>query len=113
VRVAAATNKSLESCIKERPFREDLYYRLKVIHIQTPSLRDVPEDIPVLADHFLSKYDRVIKTETKQLTIEALNLLIGYHWPGNARQLENAHDRRRAAARREQTDIRPESPRVD
>jgi DNA-binding NtrC family response regulator len=87
--VIAATNKNLEAAIKERTFREDLYYRLKVIHIQTPSLREVPEDIPGLANHFLNKYCRAMQTELKQFTPGALQTLLSYTWPGNARQLEN------------------------
>ena len=66
--MTAATNKDLEAAIKERPFREDLYYRFKVIHIQTPSLREVPEDIPGLANHFLNKYCRTMQTDLKQFT---------------------------------------------
>jgi Nif-specific regulatory protein len=89
IRVIAATNKNLEAAIKERTFREDLYYRLKVIHIQTPSLREVPEDIPGLANHFLNKYCRAMQTELKQFTPGALQTLLSYTWPGNARQLEN------------------------
>jgi DNA-binding NtrC family response regulator len=75
--VTAATNKNLEAYIKEEIFREDLYYRLKVIHIQTPSLRDVPEDI-VLANHFLSKYCKMMNTELKQFTTGALEKLSSY-----------------------------------
>ncbi|MGH8542899.1 MAG: helix-turn-helix domain-containing protein, partial [Gammaproteobacteria bacterium] len=75
--------------IKERAFRADLYYRLKVIHIQTPSLRDVPEDIPLLANHFLGKYCTMLQTDLKQLTPAALDCLKSHQWPGNARQLEN------------------------
>ncbi|MGH7828380.1 MAG: sigma-54-dependent Fis family transcriptional regulator [Candidatus Binatia bacterium] len=89
VRVIAATNKDLEAAIKERAFRADLYYRLKVIHIQTPSLRDVPEDIPLLANHFLGKYCTMLQTDLKQLTPAALDCLKSHQWPGNARQLEN------------------------
>jgi len=89
IRVIAATNKGLEGAIKERKFREDLYYRLKVIHIPTPSLREVPEDIPGLANHFLNKYCKMMSTELKQLTTGALEELSSFSWPGNARQLEN------------------------
>jgi Nif-specific regulatory protein len=99
IRVIAATNKKLEAAIKERAFREDLYYRLKVIHIETPSLRDVPEDIPVLANHFLSKYCRMMSTELKQFTTRALEELSSYSWPGNARQLENEAKRLVASVR--------------
>jgi Nif-specific regulatory protein len=99
IRVIAATNKGLEGAIKERTFREDLYYRLKVIHIHTPSLREVPEDIPGLANHFLNKYCKMMNTELKQLTIGALEELSGFSWPGNARQLENEIKRLVASVR--------------
>src|SRR5215510_1401447 len=89
IRVIAATNKGLEAAIKERKFREDLYYRLKVIHIHTPSLREVPEDIPGSVNHFLNKYCKMMNTELKQLTTGALEELSNFSWPGNARQLEN------------------------
>jgi Nif-specific regulatory protein len=99
IRVIAATNKNLEAAIKERTFREDLYYRLKVIQIQTPSLRDVPEDISVLANHFLSKYCKMMNTESKQFTRDALEVLSSYSWPGNTRQLENEVKRLVASVR--------------
>ena len=99
VRIIAATNQNLEAAIKEHTFREDLYYRLKVIHIQTPSLRDVPEDISVLANHFLSKYCKMMNTELKQFTTRALEELSSYSWPGNARQLENEVKRLVASVR--------------
>ncbi len=99
VRVIAATNKNLEAAIKERTFREDLYYRVKVIHIQTPSLREVSEDIPVLANHFLSKYCKTMNTEPKQFSTRALEQLSGCSWPGNARQLENEIKRLVASVR--------------
>ena len=99
IRVMAATNKNLEAAIKERAFREDLYYRLKVVHIHTPSLREVPEDIPNLANHFLNKYCQLMQTEPKQFTTAALQSLQGYPWPGNARQLENEVKRLVASVR--------------
>lgn len=99
VRVIAATNQNLEAAIKEHTFREDLYYRLKVIHIQTPSLRDVPEDISVLANHFLSKYCKMMNTDLKQFTPGAFEVLSSYSWPGNARQLENEIKRLVASVR--------------
>jgi DNA-binding NtrC family response regulator len=68
----AATNKSLEAAIKGTRFREDLYYRLNEIHIENASLHDVSEDIPVLANHFLSKYWKMMNTERKQFTTRAL-----------------------------------------
>ncbi|HEX6437035.1 MAG TPA: sigma 54-interacting transcriptional regulator, partial [Candidatus Binatia bacterium] len=89
LRIIAATNKDLEHEIKDGHFRVDLYYRLKVIHIETPALREVPEDIPLLANHFLGKYSKLMKTEPKQFTPAALECLASYAWPGNERQLEN------------------------
>jgi Nif-specific regulatory protein len=89
MRIIAATNKDLESEIKGGHFRVDLYYRLKVIHIETPALREVPEDIALLANHFLAKYCKLMKTEPKQFTPAALECLASYQWPGNERQLEN------------------------
>ncbi len=89
VRVIAATNKNLEAGIRENTFREDLYYRLKVIHIQTPPLREVPDDIPILANYFLGKYCKAMNSEPKQFTPAALEYLARYSWPGNSRQLEN------------------------
>jgi Nif-specific regulatory protein len=99
IRVIAATNKNLEAAIKERTFREDLYYRLKVIHIHTPSLRDVPEDIPVLANHFLARYCKMMNADPKQFTPGTLEVLSNYSWPGNARQLENEVKRLVASVR--------------
>ena len=99
VRIIAATNQNLEAAIKEHTFREDLYYRLKVIYIQTPPLREVPEDIPGLANHFLNKYCKLMNTELKQLTTRALEELSRYSWPGNARQLENEIKRLVASVR--------------
>src|SRR6266481_3715589 len=81
MRVTAATNKNLETAIKERTFREDLYYRLNVIHIQTPPLRKVPEDIPNLANHFLNKYCQFMQTDLKQFTPAALQSVLRYIWP--------------------------------
>jgi Nif-specific regulatory protein len=89
LRIIAATNKDLEAEIKNGHFRVDLYYRLKVIHVETPALREVPEDIPLLANHFLAKYSKLLKTEPKQFTPAALECLATYHWPGNERQIEN------------------------
>ena len=89
VRVIAASNKHLEAGIKEKTFREDLYYRLKVLSIHMPPLRDNPADIPLLANHFLARLCGSANTEVKQFTGAALQALSSYSWPGNARQLEN------------------------
>jgi DNA-binding NtrC family response regulator len=99
LRIIAATNKDLEREIKDGHFRVDLYYRLKVIHIETPALREVPEDIPLLANHFLEKYSKSMKTEPKQFTPAALDYLASYYWPGNERQLENEIKRLVASVR--------------
>ena len=89
VRIIAATNRDLYASIKEKQFREDLYYRIKVIRIQTPPLREIREDIPVLANHFLEKHCKTMGVEVKCLTPAALQCLMRYSWPGNNRQLEN------------------------
>jgi Nif-specific regulatory protein len=99
LRIIAATNKDLETEIKNGRFRVDLYYRLKVIHIETPALREVPEDIPLLANHFLEKYSKLMKTEPKQFTSAALECLTNYRWPGNERELENEIKRLVASVR--------------
>jgi DNA-binding NtrC family response regulator len=89
VRIIAATNKDLEAEIKKGSFREDLYYRLKVIHIGMPALRDIKDDIPLLAKHFLDRYCREMKKEPKKISPVAMRFLVGYGWPGNIRELEN------------------------
>jgi DNA-binding NtrC family response regulator len=99
VRVIAATNRDLEATIREHAFRADLYFRIKVVFIQTPSLRDVPEDIPILANHFLAKYCATTGTELKHFTPAAQECLSTYQWPGNARQLENEAKRLVASVR--------------
>ncbi len=92
VRVVAATNRDLEKEVKEGRFREDLYYRLNVIKIDVPPLRERPEDIPLLITHFLNKYARTGEPP-KKVAPEAMDRLLGYRWPGNIRQLENAIER--------------------
>ena len=92
VRVVAATNKDLEKEVKEGRFREDLYYRLNVIKIDVPPLRERPEDIPLLITHFLNKYARP-NEPPKRMSPEAMERLLAYRWPGNVRELENAVER--------------------
>jgi two-component system NtrC family response regulator len=92
VRVVAATNKNLEKEVKESRFREDLYYRLNVIKIDVPPLRERPEDIPLLITHFLTKYARPTEPP-KKMAPEAMERLLSYRWPGNVRELENAIER--------------------
>ncbi len=106
VRVLAATNESLHEKIKSGGFREDLYYRLAVIPIEMPPLRDRTEDIPLLVSHFLTKNATQTKTEPKKIDPKAVDLLTRYRWPGNVRELENAIER--ACALCEQGLIKPE-----
>ncbi len=89
VRVLAATNVNLQEGMKKGTFREDLFYRLNVVPIRTPSLREVPEDIPVLANYFLDTYCQQMNKEPKKISSGALRCLSGYSWPGNIRQLEH------------------------
>lgn len=90
VRVLAATNRDLEQEVSEGRFREDLYWRLNVIHLRIPSLRERPLDIPLMIDHFLNKMAERSGTPSFNVTPEALAILTAYSWPGNVRELENA-----------------------
>jgi two-component system, NtrC family, response regulator HydG len=90
VRVLVATNRDLEERIQEGKFREDLYYRLNVIRLETPPLRRRPEDIPLLANHFLAYFNKKNRKEIKNFTPAAMDRLIRYNWPGNVRELMNA-----------------------
>src|SRR5262249_27853671 len=92
VRVIAATNRSLQQLVKQGKFREDLFYRLNVIKIDLPTLRERPEDIPLLATHFIEKYSGP-KERLKRIAPKAMEVLLNYSWPGNIRQLENAIER--------------------
>jgi two-component system nitrogen regulation response regulator NtrX len=93
VRVIAASNKDLEAEIRRGTFREDLYYRLNVVPFEVPPLRERPEDIPLLARHFLRAFCREYGKREKALSPEALELLGQYPWPGNVRELRNAMER--------------------
>ncbi len=93
VRVVAATNRELKEEVEAGRFREDLFYRLNVVHLNIPPLRQRPEDIPMLAIYFLNKYARENVRGEVHLTPEALQLLIQYPWPGNVRELENVMER--------------------
>ncbi len=92
VRVIAATNRPLQRLVKEGKFREDLFYRLNVVKIDLPPLRERPEDIPLLATHFAEKFSRPGDLP-KQITPRAMEVLLNYGWPGNIRELENAIER--------------------
>ena len=89
IRVVAATNKDLAAMVEKGTFRDDLYYRLNVVQIPLPALRERREDIPLLVSHFMDKVARENDMPAKKFTTEALNYLSGYEWPGNIRQLEN------------------------
>jgi two-component system response regulator PilR (NtrC family) len=93
VRVIAATNRDLEKMVEEGSFREDLYYRLSVIPVHVPPLRDRREDIPLLANHFLKKYAPAAGKSIFRISDASVKMLTGYEWPGNVRQLENTIER--------------------
>ena len=93
VRVISATNLPLEDLIREKRFREDLFYRLQVIPIRTPPLRERREDIPLLADHFLRKFNEEMGKNVAKIAEPALALLTRHSWPGNVRELENLIER--------------------
>lgn len=89
VRIIAATNKSLVNCIKEGSFRVDLFYRLKVVSVYLPPLRERRIDIPLLAEYFLEKYAKLVGKKIESISDSAMKVLVKYPWPGNVRELEN------------------------
>jgi two-component system response regulator HydG len=93
VRILAATNRNLEEDVSAGKFREDLFYRLNVVTLNVPALRDRHDDIPLLAQHFLEKYSVKNRKTVKGFTPQAMDLLVKYEWPGNVRELENAIER--------------------
>ncbi len=93
IRVVAATNKDLETEVKEGKFREDLFYRLNVIPIHIPPLRERPSDIPLLVDYFLRKYSKGKGRKVEGVSEDAMKILMKYDWPGNVRELENIIER--------------------
>ncbi len=93
IRIIAATNRDLSRLVTEGKFREDLFYRINVIPVQLPPLRERLDDIPLLAEHFLAKYAAQIGRKTSGITPEAMRYLQAYPWPGNIRELENAIER--------------------
>jgi transcriptional regulator with GAF, ATPase, and Fis domain len=93
IRLIAATNKDLAEAVKARTFREDLYYRLNVVSLVLPRLRERVEDIPVLAEYFVAKFAAKCKVKAKKISPEAMAGLMNYNWPGNVRELENAIER--------------------
>jgi two-component system nitrogen regulation response regulator GlnG len=93
VRLIAATNRDLEAMVREKAFREDLYYRLNVMRIRIPSLRDRLDDVPALVDFMLQRLQQTRRSRVTRVSAEALTLLCRYQWPGNVRELENAIQR--------------------
>lgn len=93
VRIIAATNKDLKKAVEDKQFREDLYFRLNVVPIQLPPLRERKEDIPPLVEHFLKEASLKVKKEIKGISKDALEVLMEYNWPGNVRELENCIER--------------------
>ncbi len=114
VRVLAATNKNLNEMVKTGEFREDLYYRLNVINVVVPPLRDRIEDIPILVDHFMDKFAKNTGTAKKTIEKSCLEKLMDHDWPGNVRELENEIERLSVLAGGDETFIREEflSPRI-
>jgi len=102
VRIIAATHKDLEKMIEEGKFREDLYYRLNVIPIKIPFLRERKEDIPLLIEHFVRKYSMANDKKIKTLSQDVLNSIISYDWPGNVRELQNIIERLVVMARNDE-----------
>ncbi len=92
-RIIAATNKDLEKMVEEGSFREDLFYRINVIHIKVPPLRERKEDIPLLVKHFLNKFNRINYKNIVDVDEDVMEIFMEYDWPGNVRELENAVER--------------------
>ncbi len=93
VRIISATNVDLKKAVQEQKFREDLYYRLNVVPICLPPLRERKEDVPLLIEHFLRRYNKIFRKEIEGLTGEAIACLVNYGWPGNIRELKNVIER--------------------
>ena len=89
VRIIAATNKSLVQLMKEGSFRVDLFYRLKVVSVYIPPLRERREDIPLLVDYFTDRFSKQLDIPTRQVAKKTVQQMLRYHWPGNVRELEN------------------------
>jgi two-component system response regulator HydG len=104
-RVVAATNQDLSARVREQKFREDLFYRLNVIQVVLPPLRDRVEDVPLLADHFIARYSQKNGKPIRGLTPEALTAMENYPWPGNVRELEHAMERAVVLSRGNEIDL--------
>src|SRR6516225_5765949 len=106
VRLVAATNRDLRAALEQGTFREDLYYRLNVVPISIPPLREHKEDIPYLVDHFIERFARESGKQISGITPAALKLLVDFHWPGNVRELENIIERASAFAEGATLDVK-------
>ncbi len=106
VRMVAATNKDLQQLSSEGKFRDDLFYRLSVVTIQLPPLRERREDIPLLVHRFIGEFNQENNKEVRELTPDAMNLLMAYDWPGNVRELRNAIERMIVLARADKLTVR-------
>ncbi len=111
VRIVAASNVELLTLVREGRFREDLFHRLNVIHLQVPPLRDRREDVPLLLAHFLERYCHENSKTLRQFTPAAMKLMMDYDWPGNVRELENVVERAVVLSTQERVDadLLPES----
>lgn len=105
MRIVAATNQRLEALVKDGRFRQDLYYRLNVVPMQVPPLRERAEDIPTLVSHCIGRFNGKINRRIRGTTSHALGLLMAYHWPGNIRELENVIQRMMVVARGDMLDV--------
>jgi DNA-binding NtrC family response regulator len=105
VRILAATNENLVEAVRKGKFREDLFYRLSVVPIQLPPLRERKDDIPLLVEHFLKKYSRKAKKTVASISPQAIKALAQYDWPGNIRELENTIERAVVLAKRDGIEI--------
>ena len=107
VRVIAASNRSLEEAVRNGTFRDDLYYRIKVIGLVIPPLRERKDDIPLLCQHFLERFAKQSNRPVPRIGKDAMGILTSHRWPGNVRELENVMER--AMALEESSEITPES----
>lgn len=112
VRILAATNRDLQAAVREKTFREDLFYRINVVPLHIPPLRERADDIPLLVAHFLDKANRKMTKRISGTTPRAMALLMAYHWPGNVRELENVIQRMTVIAKDETLDVSDLPPEI-
>lgn len=105
MRILAATNENLAGCVRDGKFREDLFYRLSVVPIQLPPMRERKEDIPLLINHFIKKFNKRTKKEIKKISPAVQKALMQYDWPGNIRELENTIERAVVLSQREEIEL--------